>query len=108
MTYDASLGRAGDAVGALKGRSARAPRGSMTGPLGPAGGASIEPEVMSDLAARAARSDFARFEAQLRSSGFCARPVRLVGHVERCDGRGRQRVWSTDTEPDGILRKACG
>jgi hypothetical protein len=34
--------------------------------------------------------------------------VRLVGHVEVCEGGGRRRVWSTDTEPDGILRKACG
>lgn len=66
------------------------------------------PELAHALVARAARPDFARFEAQLRSSGYCARPVRLQGQVERCDGHGRRRVWSTDTEPDGILRKACG
>ena len=47
-------------------------------------------------------------QAQLRSSGYCARPVRLRGQIETCDGHGRRRVWSTDTEPDGILRKACG
>jgi hypothetical protein len=46
---------------------------------------------------------------QLRSSGYCARPVRLRGWVETCDGNGgHRRVWSTDTEPDGVLRKACG
>jgi hypothetical protein len=66
------------------------------------------PELAHALIARAARPDFARFEAQLRSSGYCARPVRLQGHVEHCDGHGRRRVWSTDTEPDGTLRKACG
>jgi Replication initiator protein, pSAM2 len=61
-----------------------------------------------ELVQRAARPDFTRFEAQLRSSGHCARPVQLQGRIETCDGHGQRRVWSTDTEPDGILRKACG
>jgi hypothetical protein len=35
--------------------------------------------------------------------------VRLQGRVEVCDGHGRrQQVWTTDGEPDGLLRKACG
>jgi hypothetical protein len=34
--------------------------------------------------------------------------VRLQGRIETCDANGRRRVWSTDTEPDGVLRKACG
>src|SRR4051812_33119792 len=66
------------------------------------------PELVRELVQRAARPDFARFEAQLRSSGYCARPVRLQGRIETCDGHGRRRVWSTESEPDGILRKACG
>jgi hypothetical protein len=66
------------------------------------------PELVRELVLRAGRPDFARFEAQLRSSGYCARPVRLRGRIETCDGHGHRRVWSTDTEPDGILRKACG
>jgi Replication initiator protein, pSAM2 len=65
-------------------------------------------QLAGALLERASRPDYQRFEAQLRSSGYCARPVRLVGHLEVCDGAGRRRVWSTDTEPDGILRKACG
>jgi hypothetical protein len=68
----------------------------------------IAPEVADGLVARAARQDFPRFEAQLRSSGYCARPVRLHGRIETCEADGRRRVWTTDTEPDGILRKACG
>jgi hypothetical protein len=65
--------------------------------------------LLDALVARAARPDFGRFEAQLRSSGYCARPVRLRGQVQVCDGhRGRRTVWSTSGEPDGILRKACG
>ena len=68
----------------------------------------LAPELAGALVARAARPDYPRFEAQLRSSGYCARPVRLRGRIETCDAGGRRRVWSTDTEPDGILRKACG
>jgi len=68
----------------------------------------IGPELTDGLIARVARPDFPRFEAQLRSSGYCARPVQLRGRVETCGADGRRRVWSTDTEPDGILRKACG
>jgi hypothetical protein len=69
---------------------------------------SLAPELLGELAARAARPDFDRLQAQLRSSGYCARPVRLRGQIITCDGHGRRRIWSTDIEPDGILRKACG
>jgi hypothetical protein len=68
----------------------------------------LAPELLGELALRAGRPDFARFEAQLRSSGYCARPVRLCGQIETCGEDGQRRIWSTDTEPDGILRKACG
>ena len=68
----------------------------------------MDPELANGLVARAARPDYERFEAQLRSSGYCARPVLLRGRIETCDGEGRRRVWSTDSEPDGVLRKACG
>jgi Replication initiator protein, pSAM2 len=66
------------------------------------------PELLRELAERVARPDFARFEAQLRSSGYCAHPIRLQGHVDVEDANGRRRVFSTDSEPDGVLRKACG
>jgi hypothetical protein len=80
----------------------------MTGLLAPET-SSVSSELLGALAHRAGRADFPRFEAQLRSSGFCARPVRLRGEVQVCEGHGRRRmVWSTDGEPDGILRKACG
>jgi hypothetical protein len=68
-----------------------------------------EGELLAGVLGRMGRPDYPAFEAQLRSSGYCARPVRLKGRVEVCDGHGRrQQVWTTDTEPDGILRKACG
>ena len=67
-----------------------------------------DPELLQGLVERASRPDFARFQAQLRSSGNCAHPVLLKGHIETRDGQGQRRVWSTATEPDGVLRKACG
>jgi replication initiator protein RepSA len=72
-----------------------------------------DPDLPADLlqavVTRASRRDFRQFEEQLRSSGYCSRPVRLCGHVEVRDRSGcRRRMWSTEDEPDGILRKACG
>jgi hypothetical protein len=64
----------------------------------------LAPELLAALVERVARPDFPRFEAQLRSSGYCARPVRLRGEVNRADGS----VFSTLSEPGGVLRKACG
>ena len=74
----------------------------------PAPAARSRPSCCAGLIERAGRPDFPAFEAQLRSSGNCARPVRLRGTIETCDGHGHKRVWSTETEPDGVLRKACG
>jgi replication initiator protein RepSA len=65
----------------------------------------LDPGLLAGIVQRASAPGFDRFRSQLRSSGYCARPVRLRGEV--CDQR-RQRVWSTDGEPDGVLRKACG
>jgi len=65
--------------------------------------------LLDGVLQRVTRPDYPAFEAQLRSSGYCAQPVRLRGHVDVCEADGRRRqVWSTDTEPDGLLRKACG
>jgi hypothetical protein len=65
--------------------------------------------LLEGVVDRLTRPDYRAFEAQLRSSGCCARPVRLRGLVEVCDGHGgRRQVWSTDGEPDELLRKACG
>jgi replication initiator protein RepSA len=69
----------------------------------------LEGALLAGVIDRMTRPDYPGFEAQLRSSGYCSRPVRLQGHIDVCDGYGhRRQVWSTDGEPDGILRKACG
>jgi hypothetical protein len=65
--------------------------------------------LLDGVLQRITRPDYPAFEAQLRSSGYCSRPVRLQGRVDVCDGYGhRRQVWTTDGEPDGVLRKACG
>src|SRR4051812_20659155 len=28
--------------------------------------------------------------------------------IATCDAAGKRRVWSTESEPDGVIRKACG
>jgi hypothetical protein len=69
----------------------------------------LEGALLAGVVDRITRPDYPAFEAQLRSSGYCARPVRLQGRVDVCDGYGgRRQVWTTDGEPDGVLRKACG
>src|SRR5919112_614222 len=69
----------------------------------------LEDALLEGVVERLTRPDYPAFEAQLRSSGYCTRPVRLKGRVEVCDGHGgRRQVWTTDGEPDGVLRKACG
>jgi hypothetical protein len=69
----------------------------------------LEGALLDGVLERLTRPDYRAFEAQLRSSGYCERPVRLQGSVHVCDGDGPPRqVWSTHDEPDGVLRKACG
>jgi integrase len=65
----------------------------------------LDEALLNGIIARAASADFAKFEAQLRASGYCENPVLLKGSVTTCDG---QLIWSTDGEPNGYLRKACG
>jgi hypothetical protein len=58
-------------------------------------------------------SDSASFERWLelaRSTGWCERPVRLAGATHQIDPATGEvySSYSTDTEPDGHLLKACG
>ena len=56
------------------------------------------------------RESFERFTAQGENCGWCSHPIRLVGSqnlVDRSTGE-ILHTYSTDTEPDGVLLKACG
>jgi hypothetical protein len=68
----------------------------------------LTPDLLDAFVERASQTNLAKLEKQLRSSNYCARPIRLRGHIETCDARGQRHVWSTANEPDGVLRKACG
>lgn len=68
----------------------------------------VAPELLDALAERAKDTDLGALDARLRAAGGCARPILLKGKIETCDGHGITRVWSTESEPDGVLRKACG
>jgi hypothetical protein len=76
---------------------------TLTTEICEAGG--LDPALLAGIVRRASASGFDRFQAQLRSSGYCARPIRLRGEIRDRHGH---RVWSTDAEPDRVLRKACG
>ena len=65
-------------------------------------------ELLDALAERARETDLGQLDARLRASGGCARPIRLRGTVEVCDGHGRSASGRPTHEPDGVLRKACG
>ncbi len=67
--------------------------------------------VVAQLLDRAADPErWERLEQQMRSTGFCRRPVRLRGQVDAVDlATGECRtVYSTEPEPDRTLLKCCG
>jgi hypothetical protein len=67
--------------------------------------------VMAQILERAADPDgWERFERQLRSAGYCRRPVRLRGQTQAIDvATGECRtIFSTTCEPDETLLKCCG
>src|SRR4051794_23300 len=66
---------------------------------------------LEGVLARAADPDaWERFERQLRSNGYCRRPIRLRGRVDSFDTSTGEVVasYSTEHEPDGTLLKCCG
>src|SRR6185312_4709910 len=54
------------------------------------------------------RPDFDLWAEQVAGCGHCSRPVRLRGRVEHRSVDGRRVVYSTDSEPDGVLLIRCG
>src|SRR4051812_42784957 len=67
--------------------------------------------VLEEVLARASDPEqWARFERQLRSTGYCRQPVRLSGRIDAVDlATGEvETTYSTEHEPDGTLLKCCG
>ena len=63
-----------------------------------------DPGLVDQIVRRAGRADFDRWAEQVERCGYCTRPVRLRGFIDRPDGTG----YSTDGEPDRVLLKRCG
>src|SRR3954451_15529002 len=67
--------------------------------------------VLAEVLERAADPDeWERFERQLRSRGYCRRPVRVRGRGGSLAAATGEVVssYSTEQEPDGTLLKCCG
>jgi hypothetical protein len=76
----------------------------MTGVPGPSD------QRIAELVARVSEPDeFARWERQIRATGFCRRPVRLAGKTVRVDPETGEVLhrFSTADEPDGVVLTAC-
>lgn len=65
-------------------------------------------QTVEEIVDRAGRPDFDRWAEQVARCGHCSRPVRLRGRVEHRSVDGRRVVYSTDSEPDGVLLIRCG
>ncbi|MFF1280175.1 replication initiator protein RepSA [Streptomyces sp. NPDC058299] len=72
--------------------------------------AGLDPATLNDLLRLAGSYGFDRVQEQIRRTGGCTDPIRLMGStVTRDKATGHVlHTYSTDTEPGGILRVACG
>jgi hypothetical protein len=66
--------------------------------------------VLRQAIARIARPDYPAWALQLAAAGNCSHPVRLTGRSTRVDGSTGevQLQFTTATQPDRVLLKACG
>ncbi|MGW0599627.1 replication initiator protein RepSA [Streptomyces sp. NPDC002776] len=69
-----------------------------------------DPATLGDLLRVASSSDYARWEDQIRRTGGCADPIHLTGWTLTKDKTTGETLhhYSTETEPGGRLRVACG
>ena len=72
-------------------------------------GDEVSEQVVNELVDRAG-NDYDRWSEQVEHTGYCAKPIRLIGRTEQTDSAtGEVRVaYDTSKEPDGSLLIACG
>ncbi|MFD8837860.1 replication initiator protein RepSA [Streptomyces griseofuscus] len=72
--------------------------------------AGLDPATLNDLLRLAGSTGFDRIQDQIRRTGGCSDPIHLQGSVVVRDAQTHHVLhqYSTDTEPDGRLRIACG
>ncbi|MFB7373176.1 replication initiator protein RepSA [Streptomyces sp. NPDC056222] len=72
--------------------------------------AGLDPATVSDMLTVAGSPGFDRWQEQIRRTGGCSNPIHLTGWTltqDKTSGETLHR-YSTDTEPGGRLRVACG
>ncbi|MCX5283311.1 replication initiator protein RepSA [Streptomyces sp. NBC_00198] len=79
----------------------------MIDPALPAG---LDAATFSDVLRVAGSADFDRWQEQIRRTGGCSDPIRLTGATKTVDPTTKTvlHYYSTDEEPGGMLRIACG
>ncbi|WP_405583903.1 replication initiator protein RepSA [Streptomyces sp. NBC_01092] len=72
--------------------------------------AGLDAATLSDVLRVAASADFDRWQEQIKRTGGCSDPIRLIGGTKTIDPATKTVLYaySTDTEPGGMLRVACG
>ncbi|GHG18356.1 replication initiator protein RepSA [Streptomyces hydrogenans] len=72
--------------------------------------AGLDPATLHDVLRVAANPDFDRWKEQVHHTGGCSDPVHLTGWSFAKDRTSGEtlRQYSTETEPGGRLRVACG
>ncbi|GAV45698.1 replication initiator protein RepSA [Streptomyces acidiscabies] len=72
--------------------------------------AGLDPATLADVLRLAGSPGFDRIKEQIRRTGGCSDPIHLCGSTVTRDTATRQVLhhYSTDTEPGGRLRIACG
>lgn len=74
------------------------------------GEAGLSEQRIAELITRVGDPEaFARWERQIRATGFCRRPVRLAGKTVQVDPSTGEVLhrFSTADEPDGVVLTAC-
>jgi hypothetical protein len=66
-------------------------------------------ETLAQAVARIVRADYPAWTVALAASGYCTRPVRLIGSLTRTDPDTGEVVdrYTTAQQPGGVLLKAC-
>ncbi|MFF7166340.1 replication initiator protein RepSA [Streptomyces sp. NPDC008086] len=79
----------------------------MTNTATPAG---LDAATLGDMLRVAGSADFNRWQDQIRRTGGCSDPIHLTGwSITKDKATGEMlRSYTTDTEPGGRLRIACG
>ncbi|MCH5672595.1 replication initiator protein RepSA [Streptomyces gilvus] len=72
--------------------------------------AGLDAATLGDVLRVANSADFDRWQEQIKRTGGCSDPIRLIGGTKTIDPATKTvlHAYSTDTEPGGMLRIACG